>query len=98
MKRKIFSLIMAGFAVLMTTACGRKTEIKFTETESEEAISGDITRFNKVIAGTPINEQESLYDCTDILVKEGYQISNLEISRTLPDGEVEKLASLWLDI
>lgn len=74
MKRKIISLIMAGFAVLMTTACGRKTEIKFTETESEEAISGDITRFNKVIAGTPINEQESLYDCTDILVKEGYHI------------------------
>lgn len=34
----------------------------------------------------------------DPLVKEGYQISNLEISRTLPDGEVEKLASLWLDI
>ena len=34
----------------------------------------------------------------DPLVKEGYQISNLEISRTLPDGELEKLASLWLDI
>ena len=33
-----------------------------------------------------------------VVVKEGYQISNLEISRTLPDGEVEKLASLWLDI
>lgn len=74
MKRKILSLLMAGFAVIMITSCGRKTEIKFTETESEETISGDITRFNKVIAGTPINEQESLYDCTDILAKEGYHI------------------------
>lgn len=74
MKRKIVLLMMAVLAVLLTTSCGKKTEIKFTEKESEETLSGDITRFDKVIVGNPVNKQESLFDCTDSLAKEGYSI------------------------
>lgn len=74
MKRKLLMVLMLGFATFMLTSCGKKNEIKFTETVDEETVSGDITRFEKIIAGTPINKIESLFDCMEVFAKDGYHI------------------------
>lgn len=74
MKIKALPVAMAMAATLLVTACGKKPEIKFTETETEETVSNDLSRFDKTLAGEAINDIKSLYDSTDIFAREGYKV------------------------
>lgn len=76
MRKKILFAIIFVMMTFSLTACGKKTSITFTDpTETSES---NITRFDKKIAGEPLETADSLYDATDIYSKEGYSLVDIE--------------------
>ena len=76
MRKKILFTIVFVAMTISLTACGNKTSITFTDpTETSES---NITRFDKKIAGEPLEAVNSLYDATDIYSKEGYSLVDIE--------------------
>ena len=74
-KKILFTMVFVAMTISLT-ACGNKTSITFTDpTETSES---NITRFDKKIAGEPLEAVNSLYDATDIYSKEGYSLVDIE--------------------
>ena len=76
MRKKIFFAFIFATLAFSLTACGKKTSITFTDpTETSES---NITRFDKKIAGEPLEAVNSLYDATAIYAKEDYSLVDIE--------------------
>ena len=74
--RKLMKCTILIMAVTLLWGCADRT-VKTTDTQTEETSTADIQRPEKVLAGTELGNESSLYDASGIFEKEGYQILDM---------------------
>lgn len=71
MKKLRYAIMVCMCASLLMCGCEKKSEDSNGQSSNEPS---DITIFDKVVAGKNVNDEKSLYDVTDTLELEDYEI------------------------